>query len=398
MKNNTLNIPSNILDDIQNRWFHLYEWISSEEIKISIERDFLKMIKKYWLIISIFFVVPVAFWFLVSNFAGFIILGISFLILNIIFSVYLFFLSISRTKILKNNSFVILTDNYISIDWDIFKFEELKKENIENIYKIWEIFEEKLFEKSKINESKAGLKKIVFQDLASGYKKIFEMWGKNISRSRDSGKIILLLWALYTLYLASIFFVYIIWIFLIWWFWKFINFVNKKILLIYGHKITKINYQFEEIDKNSKKILDEKNTLEKYFSDSLDNKWQDSLLLKINESIKFINNIADDSINISVELKKDIKASKYNSMFNYEIFNNWLKKEIKYPLEQLKKLLEKNLERIQDEKQSTNEQIAKTKDQKNIWALVSSQKRVEMRIEEIKKHIESIDFYIKKLD
>jgi len=40
-----LNFPKKVQEDIQDRGFHLYKWISPEEVKLSIERDFLATIK-----------------------------------------------------------------------------------------------------------------------------------------------------------------------------------------------------------------------------------------------------------------------------------------------------------------------------------------------------------------
>jgi hypothetical protein len=40
-----MRIPKNISKDIEERGFHLYKWISPDEVKLSIERDFLKTLK-----------------------------------------------------------------------------------------------------------------------------------------------------------------------------------------------------------------------------------------------------------------------------------------------------------------------------------------------------------------
>jgi hypothetical protein len=40
-----LHVPKNIKKDIEERGFHLYKWISPDEVKLSIERDFLKTLK-----------------------------------------------------------------------------------------------------------------------------------------------------------------------------------------------------------------------------------------------------------------------------------------------------------------------------------------------------------------
>ena len=40
-----LQIPEKIQQDIEEKGFHLYKWITPEEVKLSIERDFLKTLK-----------------------------------------------------------------------------------------------------------------------------------------------------------------------------------------------------------------------------------------------------------------------------------------------------------------------------------------------------------------
>lgn len=40
-----LQIPQFIKEDIEDRGFHLYNWIDPEEVRLSVERDFLKILK-----------------------------------------------------------------------------------------------------------------------------------------------------------------------------------------------------------------------------------------------------------------------------------------------------------------------------------------------------------------
>lgn len=42
-----LHVPKPIKKDIEERGFHLYKWISPDEVKLSIERDFLSVINKF---------------------------------------------------------------------------------------------------------------------------------------------------------------------------------------------------------------------------------------------------------------------------------------------------------------------------------------------------------------
>jgi len=41
----TLHIPKKLREDIENKGFHLYKWISPDEVKLSIQRDFLKALE-----------------------------------------------------------------------------------------------------------------------------------------------------------------------------------------------------------------------------------------------------------------------------------------------------------------------------------------------------------------
>jgi len=56
--NHSFSIPENIKKDINEKWFHLYEWIWEQDVKQSIERDFLKLITKLWTFFSLTLIIP----------------------------------------------------------------------------------------------------------------------------------------------------------------------------------------------------------------------------------------------------------------------------------------------------------------------------------------------------
>jgi hypothetical protein len=84
-------------------------------------------------------------------------------------------------------------------------------------------------------------------------------------------------------------------------------------------------------------------------------------------------------------------------MFNFSIYNSWIKKQILTPLEQILELLNKNLEILKQSKISIEKQISETTDPSFKLPLVASKTRMEIKIEEIQKHIERINIYIEKL-
>jgi len=61
-----------------------------------------------------------------------------------------------------------------------------------------------------------------------------------------------------------------------------LSIINKKILLISGHEITTINDHFENIDKDSKLLIKEKDKLSILLNDAMKSDWKDNLLTKIN--------------------------------------------------------------------------------------------------------------------
>ncbi len=93
--------------EIYAKGFYLYKWISSEEIKTSIQRDYLNLLSYLSLWIGGFSILAGV----LGGFLGFfLVLGFS--ILLIFF--YIFFLTVRRSLLLTNTANVVLTDTAIS--------------------------------------------------------------------------------------------------------------------------------------------------------------------------------------------------------------------------------------------------------------------------------------------
>ena len=388
------NIPKIIQKDINEKWFHLYNWIWEDDVKLSIERDFLKYISKYWTAISISLILPALILWYISETLFYIYFFWFLWIINIVLLLFLTLISIKRSSILRKNAQVLITDSSISINWKIRKLQNNKIVSNENLDWIWKLFEEKIFQESNIGKTKKWFFTQVVDQITEWFAFIFKSWKWS---SRDSQKGMLVLLVLYLIYTISISIIYFFWILFIWIFWIFLSFINKKILLISGHKITSINNGFENIDSYSKELIKEKNNLSNLLDNAMNNDWKDSLLTKINDWIENINLYASRSVDRSLELKKEIKTSKYKEMFNFSIYNSWIKKQIYIPLEQIVKLLEKNLGILKTKKESIKKQILQTKDPSLQCPLIANKKRIEMRIVEIEKHIKKINIYMNKL-
>jgi hypothetical protein len=57
-----------------------------------------------------------------------------------------------------------------------------------------------------------------------------------------------------------------------------------------------------------------------------------------------------------------LEKSKYNEIFNFGIYNNWIKKQILEPLNEIEYLLNKNMELLVNTKISIEKQILETKE------------------------------------
>lgn len=69
------------------------------------------------------------------------------------------------------------------------------------------------------------------------------------------------------------------------------------------------------------------------------------------------------SIFLSLNLKKEIKNSKYNNIYDFTIYDIWIKKQIYNPLFEIKILLEINLKKLYETQKDLEKQI-KTLDEK----------------------------------
>ena len=384
-----IRIPKAVQKDITERWFHLYKWISPDEVKLSIERDFLKTLKFIWIplwIISIILGFLTIVWFFVSIF-----IGIFFMFL------YLLFLSIHRSRLLTKSAFVVMTDSSISLWGKIHKLSEIWKLKAD-IDEVSQTFEEDLFWESGLETSKKTLTEGIMEQLFGWYKKLFSFADNtNIWRGKDSAQFLLLIIALYTAYIgimAMVYFVGVLWLLL---FGKLIRWLNTMYLLKKWHTVIKINDLFGDLDISSENIKEHKKNLEGLLKEAHDNNWKDGLLLAINDGIMNINDDAQNAILSVLNLRNTIESSKYKDMFSFDVYNKWIKKQILKPLEQIKELLEKNLEILQNTQKEITRQLETTQKEEFVSNLKLQLKRLKMQERDIEKFIPMLVESIHKL-
>lgn len=373
-------IPDKIQEKINERWFYLYSFITPKEVKSSIERDYLKILSTIALPL---WAVSIVLWIIMFP----LFLATIWITFTVII-LYLIIISIKRSITLNHISNVVLTDKAISIWWKIIKNEEFDKQK-HQIEKYEKEFDEKLFEESK-------LWNVGFSLLNEVINKVWKLFWWIIEHS-DNAKATVFLVLLAIVYVWIISWVYFIWIFIIWIFGLFIMLINKAILKVTWHKIFYINDLFNKIDYSSNILVESKNILSLSLLNALENKWQDWLLNDINKWIKQVNYEANISIQNIFKLRKTLEKSEYKDIFNFEIYNNWIKKQIIEPLEEIKNLLKKNIEIINKTIEELKNQINNT-EQVSLKTPMELQKiRLEKQKEEFLKYSDLINNYIEKL-
>ncbi len=393
-KNLNFSLPSHISEEVNNKGFYLYEWISPKDVKLSIERDFLKLLNVIWIPLAI---VAIVLWIM---FYGDIILMIGLFLLIVwsfigVLFLYLLFSSIRKSILLSKSAFVVLTDSYVLIAWKIVKIDEVWKLYSPQIQKIASVFEEELFSESQIDKTKSKLVKNVMSKFLSWYERITKImlkWWNN--KMVWFGLLVMIFYTIYGIIMAG---VYFLWISVVWIFGIFLVWVNEFILYKLGHEFTVLNSLFIQIWASSDIINHEKNSLLVNLEKAKNNEWKDALLTNINDWISRISNSANNAINDSVELKIMLEKSKYKEMFNFWIYNNWIKKQILEPLNEIYILLKTNFDILKQTKTSIEKQIIETKEDAYKWVLTAQKSRLEMRIDELSKYMEMIQVYITKI-
>jgi len=388
-----LHIPKKIQEDINERGFHLYKWISPDEVKLSIERDFLWVLKFIWIPLAI---ISVLMWFItglnIFVFFGTIFLGVTWMFL------YLLLLSIKRSRLLSKSAFVVMTDSSISLGWKIHKLSDISgmKQDLETV---GNTFEEDLFWESGLHDSKKWLTADVIEQLFWWYKAIFSMAENRtfIRSDRDSAGWMLLIIALYTAYIAIMACVYFVWVLFLLLLGKIITKANTWYLMKRGASVIKINHLFWEVDILSDDIGWKKQALKTLLLRARENDWKDGLLLDINAGIESINDSAQDAVVQVLELKNAITSSRYSDMFRFEVYNNWIKKQISTPLKEILSLLESSRDTLLLTKDNISEQIQETEKPELQGPLKMQLTRIEMQIQETENFIPKLQNSIDSL-
>lgn len=380
---------------VEEKWFALYEWISPDELSLTIKRDYLKIVR--WSSIPLAVITAIAWfiWFAWGVLGTILaVLVVLWVFYSIVFAV-LFISLLRRAYSYTRMADIVMTDDHYIVWKHIFKKTE--KDKIRKAFSYMEkAFEEPFLEKSTLPETVESEKKSLFQNL-----KEIAMWGgkviQSMGRSRDSWSIIIALIIAGILYGVMMAIVYFIGIIFIAFFWKVFSWMAYKFLLISNNTEHRVQNLFKTIDLTSRNLEWEKQKIITLLTEAGRNEWKDNLFSKINDSTELLARLAGKGTSDTKKLQEILESSRYKEIFNFIKFGGWIKIQILEPIESILLLLKKNHSIIEETIKSLGKQIKETSNPSHRWPLEAQQTRLEIQLESFERVMVMLEEYKEKL-
>jgi hypothetical protein len=391
----TPEIQKEIKEQVDERGFYLYNWISPDELRMSVQADYLSIVK--WSSIPLMAVTLIA---------GFIWLawgipGVILAVLGVLTVFYLIVFLVLVLKMLRKSylytrgaQVVITDDHYVSLG-KVLEKSDFRGQK-EAFHTMEQIFREPLFEPSRLREYVEFEKKKLFdqlRDIAIGWGRMVQ-W---LSWSRDAGPIIMVLMIAWLLYGGMMALVYFLWVFFVAILARVFSWIADKALLTMSNTEHTIQDLFRDITDASIGLKEEKKNSITLLTEAGRNDWADKLSSRLEASFEIIDERAKDATEKSVELSKLLGKSKYQKIFNFQKYGNWMKSQVLEPIEEILDLLEKHKHTLGSTIWDLETQISNTDNPSLKKPLELSKDRIEMRLESFDRMIEMLTWYQEKL-
>ena len=388
--------PEFISQQVDERGFYLYEWISPDELRMTLDRDYLQIVR--WASIPLAIITAIAgfIWFVGGPLGTILavlgVLGVFYFFVGLI----LFFRFLQRSYLYTRGANVVITDDHYISSWVI--IQKSDQEWVKNSFWRFEtIFDEPFLGISKLAEKKEKAKTELFDNLkeiASGGWKVLQ----NISRSRDSGWIVVAIVIAGFLYAAMMGIVYFIGIFFISLFGRIFAWLAHRYLLAMNNTEHRIQTLFSDIGLSSDALNSGQEETISLLTAAGQNEWTDNLSGRLAASFELTGELARTATDNTIELRSILESSKYKDIFNWIKYGNWVKKQVLEPIEAILLLLIKNRDTLTRTIASLDTQIQENTDPSLQKPLILQQERFEMQIESITPMIEMLEGYKAKLN
>lgn len=343
-KNNYIN--KEITAEIEEKWFNVYNYISIDELLLTVRKDYLD----YLSFINIpFWIATVGLWLFSYLSSQYLILFIFLFIVYSIIFLLLFIKLLRRTYHFLLISDVVFTKKWI-IFWDsLYEYSDTKTLD-RKLYYYEKIFLEYLGGKSRLHEYiNSKRKELIHMKSGGKFSQWFWKFLRSISESwwgqQESWKIIIVLVASYALYVVFLYLSYYMGYFLGMILMKIYTFFIRILLFFKDNYELKIKKMVTEIDNDIEKM-------NRVYS-LLDSKYTEFSAGEISDISKFTHtnfeNFYTEIFSVyenKNKLEKLISEGKYKNFIDFLLFEKYLRKTFNKPISSMITLLENYLKKI----------------------------------------------------
>ncbi|MBC7498677.1 hypothetical protein H7170_03485 [Candidatus Gracilibacteria bacterium] len=387
--------PEFIEQQVDERGFYLYEWISPDELRMSVLADYLAIIRAAS--------TPLA---VVTLIAGFIRLsagvpGVILAVLGVLGIFYTLVLAVLIAKMLRKSYLytrggnVVITDgHYISAGTVVERSDFAgQKKAFGGLEKT---FREPLLEPSGLAEHIAMERASLIEQMksiASGGGKLVQ----NLGRSRDAAGIVMVLMIAGLLYGGMMALVYFLGVFFVSVMARVFSWLAHRALLALNNTEHEIQTLFQGITRASIALKSGQKQSISLLTDAGRGEWTDNLSARLRDSFEVISEMAGEATDQTVELRDILESSRYKDIFNFVKYGKWIQGQVLSPIEEILLLLTKNRDTITRTIASLDTQIILMTDPSHQKPLILQKDRFEMQIESITPMIEMLEGYKAKL-
>jgi len=387
--------PEFIEEKVDERGFYLYEWISPDELRMSVQADYLSIIRAASMPLAvvtiIFWLIGLAAWPIGVILAVLGVLGVFYLIVGII----LILKMIRKSYLYTRWANVVITDNhYVSLG-NVVERENFARQK-EVFSSLEKTFREPLLEPSGLAEHITMEKKWLMEQL----KDIATWWGKvvqHLGRSRDAGGIIMVLmiaWVLYGIMMAGVYFIGVFFVAIL---ARLFAWIAHRILLAMNNLEHRIQTLFSEIYDSSLGLKAAKKSSISLLTEAGANEWAKNLSSRLEESFELMNDRARLATDDAVELRRLLESSRYRDIFNFIKYGNWIRTQILAPIDEIYLLLTSHHATLESTVSSLDTQITMTPEPSLQKPLILQRERIIVQLESMERIMTMLEGYKKKL-
>lgn len=314
-----------IKKEISEKWFCVYEYISYQELFLTVKKDYLNILMMIYVPLSILLII-----------SG--LISVIFFIIVTIWVYFLIFLYLFSKLLQRSYYFVLTSDIVYTKSW-IIVGKNIYKENIDILaQKLENIFHEPLWWKSKLDEIIGQDRNLLMEKTSAMRKKVFHFASQiNTGGKWKNGAPILILVTLVVEWLVYVFYYvwYFLWIAFFYFFYLFIKMIvnyKKWLELKIKDTVLFLDKSFQTIHTSYLALEKRLNTFQQWEIGNLNN------IVDKNFTLFY------ENIHTSLHLKKKLfhllEKSLFKDFIDFPVLEFYIQKNFNKPVQKMIELLE----------------------------------------------------------